>query len=189
ANVQPGSTVVIMGMGPGGLMAVVAAKAFDGTKIIVSDLERIRLDEALELGATHPINIIEDADINRINEITNHRGVDYAVETAGNPTALQNALAALNNGGTLAIVGLPQQENIELNIPFIANHEINVVGIFRYANTYPMGIEMLSSTAANLNTMFTDSYDLENAQEAMERARTNKSGSLKVMVYPNGKLK
>ena len=52
-----------------------------------------------------------------------------------------------------------------------------------------MGLEMLSSTAANLNTMFTDSYDLEDAQEAMERARTNKSGSLKVMVYPNGKLK
>lgn len=186
ANVQPGSTVVIMGMGPVGLMAVVAAKAFGATKIIVSDLEKIRLDEALKLGATHAINIKEDV-ATRINEITKGKGVNYAFETAGNPIALQNALAALNNGGTLAIVGLPQQENIELNIPFIANHEINIVGIFRYANTYDMGLEMLASTSADLNMMFTDAYDLNEAKEAMEQARTNKSGSLKVMVYPNGK--
>ncbi|WP_436862098.1 NAD(P)-dependent alcohol dehydrogenase [Staphylococcus caeli] len=187
ANVQPGSTVVIMGMGPVGLMAVVAAKAFGATKIIVSDLEKIRLDEALKLGATHAINIKEQDVATCINEITEGNGVNYAFETAGNPIALQNALASLNNGGTLAIVGLPQQENIELNIPFIANHEINIVGIFRYANTYDMGIEMLSNTTADLNTMFTDAYNLEDAKAAMEQARTNKSGSLKVMVYPNGK--
>ena len=187
ANVQPGSTVVIMGMGPVGLMAVVAAKAFGATKIIVSDLEKIRLDEALKLGATHAINIKEEGVATRINEITKGKGVNYAFETAGNPIALQNALAALNNGGTLAIVGLPQQENIELNIPFIANHEINIVGIFRYANTYDMGLEMLASTSADLNTMFTYAYDLNEAKEAMEQARTNKSGSLKVIVYPNGK--
>lgn len=187
ANVQPGSTVVIMGMGPVGLMAVVAAKAFGATKIIVSDLEQIRLDEALKLGATHAINIKNEDVTMRINEITQEKGADYAFETAGNPIALQNALSSLNNGGTLAIVGLPQQENNELNIPFIANHEINIVGIFRYANTYKMGLDMLSSTMANLNSMFTDTYDLKEAKAAMEQARTNKSGSLKVLVYPNGK--
>lgn len=50
-----------------------------------------------------------------------------------------------------------------------------------------MGLEMLASTSADLNTMFTDAYDLNEAKEAMEQTRTNKSGSLKVMVYPNGK--
>ncbi|WP_312609242.1 zinc-binding dehydrogenase, partial [Mammaliicoccus sciuri] len=89
-------------MGPVGLMAVVAAKAFGATKIIVSDLEKIRLDEALKLGATHAINIKEEGVATRINEITKGKGVNYAFETAGNPIALQNALAALNNGGTLA---------------------------------------------------------------------------------------
>lgn len=187
ANVQPGSTVVIMGMGPVGLMAVVAAKAFGATNIIVSDLEQIRLDEALKLGATHTIDIKKEDVNERIKEITNGDGVNYAIETAGNPTALKSALSSLKNGGTLAIVGLPQQETNDLNIPFIANHEINIVGIFRYANTYQMGVEMLNSTAADLDSMFTDEYNLENAQQAMEQARTNKSGSLKVMVYPNGK--
>lgn len=187
ANVQPGSTVIIMGMGPVGLMAVVAAKAFGATNIIVSDLEQIRLDEALKLGATHAIDIKKEDVNERIKEITDGDGVNYAIETAGNPTSLKNALGSLKNGGTLAIVGLPQQETNDLNIPFIANHEINIVGIFRYANTYQMGVEMLNSTAADLDSMFTDEYNLEEAQQAMEQARTNKSGSLKVIVYPNGK--
>ncbi|TBW68100.1 NAD(P)-dependent alcohol dehydrogenase, partial [Staphylococcus capitis] len=57
ANIQPGSSVVIMGMGPVGLMTVVAAKAFGATQIIVSDMEQNRLDEALKLGATTTINV------------------------------------------------------------------------------------------------------------------------------------
>lgn len=58
-------------------------------------------------------------------------------ETAGNPAALQSALASVRRGGKLAIVGLPSQNEIPLNVPFIADNEIDIYGIFRYANTYP----------------------------------------------------
>lgn len=43
-KLQPGSTIAIMGMGPVGLMAVAAAKAFGAGTIIVTDLEPLRLD-------------------------------------------------------------------------------------------------------------------------------------------------
>lgn len=187
AQVKAGSTVVIMGMGPVGLMTVLAAKSFGATRIIVSDLEEKRLEEAKELGATHTINIKNDDVLARIEAITGGKGVDYAIETAGNPTALKNSVSALKNGGTLAIVGLTQQDEVGFNAPWIANHELNIVGVFRYENTYEMGIDLLSNTTSDLDTMFTDFYDLEDTKEAMERTRTNKSGSIKVMVYPNGK--
>lgn len=186
-NVQTGSTVVIMGMGPVGLMAVVAAKAFGATNIIVTDLEQNRLDEAKVLGAHHAVNINEEDPYEKIKSWTNGEGVDYAFETAGNPTALQSALSSLKAGGKLAIIGLPQQDQVELNIPFISNHEVDICGIFRYANTYSLGIELLTSESSDLSSLFTDSYCLEEAKKAMERARTNKGDSLKVMVYPNGK--
>lgn len=187
AQVKAGSTVVIMGMGPVGLMTVLAAKSFGATRIIVSDLEEKRLEEAKELGATHTINIKDDDVLERIEAITGGKGVDYAIETAGNPTALKNSVSALKNGGTLAIVGLTQQDEVGFNAPWIANHELNIVGVFRYENTYEMGIDLLSNTTSDLDTMFTDFYDLEDTKEAMERTRTNKSGSIKVIVYPNGK--
>ena len=104
-------------------------------------LEPLRLDAAKKMGATHVINVREQDAGEEIKTITNGRGVDAAWETAGNPAALQSALASVRRGGKLAIVGLPSQNEIPLNVPFIADNEIDIYGIFRYANTYPKGIE------------------------------------------------
>ncbi len=108
-----------------------------------------------------------------------------AWETAGNPAALQSALASVRRGGKLAIVGLPSQNEIPLNVPFIADNEIDIYGIFRYANTYPRGIEFLASGLVDTKHLVTDQYPLEKTQEAMERAFQYKNECLKVMVYPN----
>ncbi|MGR6543874.1 NAD(P)-dependent alcohol dehydrogenase [Paenibacillus tundrae] len=186
SKLAPGTTLAIMGMGPVGLMAVTAAKSFGVERIIVTDLEEVRLEAARQLGATHTINVLNDDALPIIRELTNGRGVDTAWETAGNPRALQTALYSLRRGGKLAIVGLPAQDEIALNVPFIADNEVDIYGIFRYANTYSAGIEFLSSCQHDVMTLITDRYNLEDAQQAMERALHNKSGSLKVMVYPNG---
>ncbi|KKI92016.1 alcohol dehydrogenase [Bacillus sp. SA1-12] len=186
ANLKPGSTVAIMGMGPVGLTAIAAVKAFGATKIIVTDLEDNRLDAAKKLGATHVINVLEQDPNEAINSITNGKGVDVAFETAGNPRALQSALKAVKRGGKMAIVGLPPQDEIALNVPLIADNELDIFGIFRYSNTYPQGIEFLQSKNTDLKSLITDKFSLEETKEAMERARLNKKSSLKVIVYPNG---
>jgi len=184
-QLQPGTTVAIMGMGPVGLMAVAAAKSFGASRIIVTDLEQVRLEAARRMGATHVINVREEDAIERIRELTGGVGVDTAWETAGNPKALQTALHSLRRGGKLVIVGLPAQDEIPLNVPFIADNEVDIYGVFRYANTYPMGIEFLASGTIDTKSLITDRYPLEQTQEALERAIHNKSGSLKIMVYPN----
>lgn len=113
-------------------------------------------------------------------------GVDAAIETAGNPNALQSALLGVKRGGIMAIVGLPPQGQAALDIAYIVDNEIDIRGVFRYANTYPLGLELLNDPALPIEALFTDAYSLEETQAALERARTNKSGSLKVLVYPNG---
>ena len=183
-NLQPGSTVAILGMGPVGLTAIAAVKAFGATNIIVTDLENNRLQAAENLGATHVINILEEDPNKEIMTITEGKGVDVAFETAGNPKALQTALAAVKRGGKLAIIGLPPQDEIGLNVPLIADNELDIYGVFRYANTYSQGIQFLKDT--NLKSLITDRFTLDETKAAMERARLNKESSLKVMVYPNG---
>ena len=185
-HLQPGSTVAILGMGPVGLMTVVVAKAFGASQIIVTDLEETRLEAAKKIGATHTINVREKNVINEMSQITKGMGVDAVFETAGNPKAIQNALLSLKRGGKLAVIGLPVQDEVGLNIPFISDHEVDIYGIFRYANTYPQGIEFLSANIADVRSLITDRYPLEQTMEAMERARTNKKESIKVVVYPNG---
>jgi len=186
ARLQPGATVAILGMGPVGLLAVAAVRAFGAETVIVGDLEPIRLEAAVRMGATHAINVREEDAAAAVRRLTGGRGADVAFETAGSSKALQAALASVKRGGRLVVVGLPPQDDVPLNVPFIADNEVDISGVFRYANTYKQGIRILSSGMADFGSLVTDRYPLERAAEAMERARTNKSGSLKVMVYPNG---
>lgn len=187
AGLRPGASIAIMGMGPVGLMAVVAAKAFGAGTIIAADMAENRLEAARKLGATHTVQAAQADPVKAVFEYTGGKGADVAFETAGSPKALQAAVLSLKRGGALSIVGLPQQEGISLPVPFIVDNEIDLYGIFRYANTYEAGIRFLSSGIADVDALVTDRYPLEQAGEAMERARTNKQGSIKVMVYPNGK--
>ncbi|MFC4306849.1 NAD(P)-dependent alcohol dehydrogenase [Cohnella boryungensis] len=185
-GLKPGSSVAIMGMGPVGLLAVVAARAYGASRIYVTDLEPVRLEAAKRLGATHAINVREQDAVETIKALNGGSGVDVAWETAGNPRALQSALLSLKRGGKLAVVGLPVEAEIPLNVHFITDHEVDIYGVFRYADTYAAGIEILASGIADVRTLVTDRYSLDRTQEAMERALNNKSGSLKVIVYPNG---
>jgi threonine dehydrogenase-like Zn-dependent dehydrogenase len=97
------------------------------------------------------------------------------------------ALGSLRRGGKLAVVGLPPQDEIPLNVPLIADNEIDIYGVFRYANTYPKGIRFLASGVVDAGKLVTDKYSLDQTQEAMERALNHKSECLKVVVYPNGR--
>lgn len=187
AGIRPGSTIVIMGMGPVGLMAVVAARAYGAETIIAADLEEGRLHAARQLGATHTIQVNRENTAAIIDELTGGIGADVAFETAGSDKALQSALKSLRRGGALAIVGLPPKSDIPLDIPFIVDNELDLFGIFRYANTYEDGIRFLSSGMADLDAIITDRFPLEETWTAMERALTSKSDTLKVIVYPNGR--
>ncbi|NLW01316.1 MAG: NAD(P)-dependent alcohol dehydrogenase [Clostridiales bacterium] len=185
ADIKPGSTVAIFGLGPVGLMAVVAARAFGASTVIATDLEEIRLNAAKSVGASLVFNAREHDVVKEIMDYTNGRGVDVAIEAAGHPATLQNALASLCRGGKLMIVGLPAQDNIPLNIPAIADKELDIYGIFRYANTYPRAIEILASGIADTKALVTGRYSLDEAVRALEEARTNKANNIKIMVYPN----
>lgn len=187
ANLKPASDVAIMGLGPVGLMTIVAAKAFGARRIFTVDLEPIRLEAARKLGATHVYNGREVDAVAEIMKETSNIGVDAAFETAGNPGTLKSSMSVLKRGGKMLIIGLPPQDEVPLNIPMIADKEMDIYGIFRYSNTYAQGIDFLAAGISDVNTLITDHYPLEKAGEALERARTNKSGSIKVMVYPNGR--
>lgn len=184
AGFRPGQSVAVVGLGPVGLMAVAAAKAFGASVIIGCDREENRLEAARRLGATHAVEAGPDA-VTLIRWLTGGAGVDVALETAGHPSAVQTAMNVAARGGKLSIVGLPPEPEVRVNVPLICDNELDIYGIFRYANTYPQGIRLLSSGAQGLECLFTDRYPLERTGEALHRAMTNKKGSLKVVVYPN----
>jgi Zn-dependent alcohol dehydrogenase len=115
-KVVRGSSIAIIGVGPVGLAAVMAAKIAQAETIIAVDIHQSRLDLAISLGATHAIlskdNDI-DAEIRKIIE----DGVEYAIDSSGVPRIIESMMKALivrGKGVTIASPG--QGQKVSINI-------------------------------------------------------------------------
>jgi aryl-alcohol dehydrogenase len=106
-ELQPpaGSSIIVFGTGAVGSAAVMAAGVAGCTTIIAVDIVDSRLEMTKELGATHTINSKTEDVAARITEITDGRGVDFAVDTTARGEILRTAAEALGVRGTLALVG------------------------------------------------------------------------------------
>jgi len=101
-KVASGASIAIFGTGAVGLAAVMAARIVGADPIIGVDINPVRLELALELGATHAIDNSHEAVASRIAAITGG-GVDYVLEITGNRKMYQLATEVLNPRGTVAI--------------------------------------------------------------------------------------
>jgi L-iditol 2-dehydrogenase len=184
-GLKPGATVVITGMGPVGLMTVLTAKAFGAKEIIVTDMEPLRLETAKKFGATKILDISKIDTLEEVMKLTSSRGADMVIETSGNARALQSTVELTKRGGSVVVIGFPNMDEVPLNVTLMLQKEIDFYSVYRYTNTYPLAIQLLERLGSKINSIITDRYSLNEIQEAMNQAYTNRSGSLKVIVYPN----
>ena len=105
-----GSTIVVFGVGAVGLAAVMAASIARCSRIIAVDRHARRLDLATELGATDVLNA-DGLDV--VGAITSllGGGVDYALDTTGNPHAVRRAVDSLRIAGTFGLIGAAEVWN------------------------------------------------------------------------------
>lgn len=119
AGVQPGQSVVIIGLGGVGLAALLGAIAAGAAQVIAVDLSEEKLSLARELGATATFNPAQADAVAEVKALTNG-GADFAFEFAGVVRALENAYAMTRRGGTTVTAGLPPPD---------AALGVNVVGL------------------------------------------------------------
>jgi Zn-dependent alcohol dehydrogenase len=106
AAVEPGATVLVMGLGGVGLAAVQGARIAGAARIFASDPLPERREVAKQFGASDLLDPTSDDVVARTQELTGV-GVDYAFETAGQAALIQTGLAAVRTGGTVVAVGAP----------------------------------------------------------------------------------
>lgn len=181
-DVQVGESVVILGAGCIGLVTLLACKAHGAGNIIVADIVDARLEKAKELGATHVINSKEVNALEEIARLTGGKGADKVFETAGSPITIAQTPFAVKRGGTITLVGLSAQEEINYNFAQIMEKEATIKSVFRYRNIYPKAIEAVSAGAIDVNGIVTHEFDLDHIQEAFEEAINNKTDLVKAVI-------
>ena len=106
AQVLPGQSVAVFGLGGVGLSALMGARASSATPLVAVDRVPAKLALARELGATHVIDASRDDVVAAIRDVTSG-GVDVAIESVGDEAVLAQAYAATRRGGTTITAGLP----------------------------------------------------------------------------------
>lgn len=104
ADVQPGDTVVVLGVGPVGLMAVAGARLRGAGQIIAIGSRPAGMALARTYGATDLINYREEDVTRRVHLLTDKQGADCCICAGGGPDALGQAVAMVRWGGTVGNV-------------------------------------------------------------------------------------
>jgi L-iditol 2-dehydrogenase len=176
AHVEPGSSILIAGAGPIGVICAQTARAFGAARIVVSDPVGSRRDRALRFGATEVLDPTVD-DVAALDP-----KVDAFVDASGAAPAVVGGIKAVGPAGHVVLVGMGA-DDYALPIGHIQNLEINVTGVFRYTDTWPAAIHLVSSGAVDLDSLVTGRYDLEHVADALDSDAD--PASLKSIVVPS----
>lgn len=112
ADVQPGQSVIVFGLGAVGLMAVMAAAQIEGVRVIAIDPLVAKQEVALRCGAAF-VGAPEQAAELAAEHFDD--GADVAIEAVGSARVMEACLGLLTRGGALVSVGLPHPDQL-LNV-------------------------------------------------------------------------
>jgi hypothetical protein len=177
ARVEKGSSVVVLGCGGIGLSVVQGAVHACASKIIAVELNRQRLDLAVQFGATHTILATGDdtgllqvaAEVRKLTI----RGADYAFECTAVPALGAAPLAMVRNGGmAVAVSGIEEFASIDMQLFEWDKHYINpLYGQCRPFIDFPVLLSLYQQRRLKLDEMVTRTYALTGLSDAFEHMR------------------
>jgi L-iditol 2-dehydrogenase len=186
-QIQPGESVVIIGSGgPIGLMHLQLALKQGASPIIAIDLSENRLKTARKLGATLSLNPEVDDILEAVHEVTDGRGADVAIESAGSLKAWESAIDLVRKGGRVQwFGGLPGGTDITLDTVRLHYDELTLFGVY---HATPLSFErafgMIEQGVIDISSLITDVVPLAQLEDAL--LSMFQGESIKMAINPEG---
>lgn len=177
-----GQTAVVFGAGCIGLVSMMALLAEGVSRVYVVDVMQKRLDKALELGATGVINSAECDLASEIDRLTEGRGTDIVIETAGMEITTRQAIEIARKGSTIVLVGYSKSGEMTLPMSLFIDKELTFKSVFRYRHIYPMAIDAVAAGRVNLKGIVSNIFELDDIQRAMDLSVSDKANIVKSVV-------
>lgn len=176
AQVQPGSSVAILGCGHLGLWMIQAARAAGATQVIAVEPRAARRELAASFGATDLVDPGAADPVEQVRALTEGRGADYVLEAAGSTEAMQQGFAMTRFAGTFVPTGV---ESIDATVTFsavefaLSGREIrsSQTGGSHILRDIPRFARMMESTAFDAAAIVTRTWRLEEINDAVVAAR------------------
>jgi S-(hydroxymethyl)glutathione dehydrogenase/alcohol dehydrogenase len=171
AELRVGETVAVMACGGVGMNLIQVARAFGAARIIAVDVTEEKLELARTLGATDVINATQGDVATRVRELTGGRGVDVAFEALGSVVTVEAAIASVDDGGRVVLVGIaPAGTRASFDITHVVRRKVRILGSYgaRARTDMPLVIQLAAEGRINLDGLITRRFSLDDADLAYQ---------------------
>ncbi len=182
ASIQPGDTVIVVGAGPVGLLALLSAQLFGPARVLVVDRVPERLEMARSLGGT-PIPA-DEADA-AIVHLTNEQGADSVIEAVGADETILKSLMWVRAGGTVSVIGVNTSPALPFPMGLALMKDLTFrTGLVPVPELWPALVPLVAEGKLAPERVFTHRMGLSEGPEAYRRFDAREDGILKVLLDP-----
>ncbi len=182
AQVAPGDTVAVIGLGPVGLMAVAAAQLMGAAHVLGIDLIAGRREAAQLLGA----DPIDDVDVRAdVLERTGGKGVDVVIEAAGPDSTIGLAFDLVRRAGRVSVVGVNQNMKFSFPMALAQWKELEFhIGLCSVQHELPALLALTAAGRLQPETVVSHRLRLSDGPEAYRLYDSREGGVSKVVMDP-----
>jgi S-(hydroxymethyl)glutathione dehydrogenase/alcohol dehydrogenase len=189
AQVDPGSSVVVVGCGHLGLWMVQGARVAGAAQVIAVEPIGERRTLAGELGATDLVDPADGDPVEQVRALTGGRGADYALEAAGRVDAMEQTFQMARNAGTVVYTGVEAFEST-ITLPAVQlalrgrTVRSSLSGNTWMSRDIPLFARMMEDGRVDARPIISRTYALEEINDAALASEEHRD--LTGVVLPNG---
>jgi L-iditol 2-dehydrogenase len=177
-----GESLVVIGPGPIGLMAVAVGKALGAQPVILTGTREARLNLGTQLGADYVVNVRKENAVEAVRRITGGRGVHYVMECSGAPEGLNEAADMVNRGGRICLAAFPKEPAL-VDLAKIVRNNIYVYGIRGEGKSaVHRAAALMAQKRFNAKLLHTHTFPLEELPTGFKYFRERIEDAIKVVI-------
>lgn len=165
--VHVGQTVVVLGCGSIGGIAIAMAKLAGAAEVLACDRVAHRLALARTMGADFAMDAVADDFRDAVMQRTGGRGADVVFDAAGTPETIELGLSCAKSGGSFVLIGIPVPPKFNVDLHTAMSRELRIQTIKR-SNHKGRDAAALLAAGRIPTSLLTHSLPIENTQEGFE---------------------
>ena len=183
ARLEPGESVVVLGQGTTGLLHTKLAALSGADPVIAVSRTRWKLDMAMRMGARHAVDKSAEDAVEEVVRLTQGRGADIVIDTAGGAGTLKAGIDMLRPGGRFCSFSLSHEHVTGLSAFPLYFKEVTIIGSRALtAVDIRAAIELVASGKIDVSGFVTTTYPLDRAGEAFVEYERNPGRYLRIVI-------
>ena len=176
-----GESVVVIGPGPIGLLAVAVAKALGADPVVLVGTREHRNRIGAELGADVTLNPRETDVVDEVRTLTG-RGADYVIDCAGTEETVNQAIHMTNRGGRVCLAAFPKKP-VQFDLGHLAVNNIYLYGIRGEGRSAThRAMAFMAERRFDASLIHTHTFPMDELPQALRHARERIDDAIKVVV-------